>query len=258
MEKENKRMDTIFSFKRFQQVLWYDISTNRKQYLRVFLMTFVCWGIYFTMRMLLIHPYRFSDSARFSTETTAIATFSLFIGMVLYASRILSTYNEKGNRINLLMLPATALEKYIDRLLIVSIGMLVVFIAAFALTDLLRVGMLLMTGYKPEYAHLCFTSVLADWMNGNKSGLSLLLWLHSCYVLGGCYWHKHAVLFVSAVLWIGSFLFTWLFGFTPYSISIDEEVVFITLMLSLSVLNYCAGYSLFKRMTLLDFKLFRL
>ena len=139
----------------------------------------------------------------------------LFIGGSYYASYIMETMNTQQKRISFLMLPATSFEKFVVRGLYVTIGFFVLSIIALFLAEVTRYIFLPLFDMPDTFQQSTLPDVFArlnifadttsltlsnTWpeeqyysvLLGQICSLLYMGWMHSFYILGGCYWQKHA------------------------------------------------------------------
>jgi hypothetical protein len=142
-----------------------------------------------------------------------MGTFVFIIGIasIAYAANIMENMITKEKRIAFLMLPATMIEKFVARFLIVTVGLAVAVFVAASLAEITRY-LLLPLFNVPETFHqsvlynlLSMASVdgeqiyrgsgyamnmpYQNWL-GELCGWAFLVWSHSLYILGGSYWYK--------------------------------------------------------------------
>lgn len=209
-------MDTnkFFSFPRIAMVMKREIMENWKTNLYRLI------GIY--AGFLLVMVFTMSKQASsYSDPQVAFqhycsnvqGAFVLIIGIfgIVYAANIMENMITKEKRIAFLMLPATMIEKFVARFLIVTVGLAVAVFVAASLAEITRY-LLLPLFNVPETFHqsvlynlLSMASVdgeqiyrgsgyamnmpYQNWL-GELCGWAFLVWSHSLYILGGSYWYK--------------------------------------------------------------------
>ena len=209
-------MDTnkFFSFPRIAMVMKREIMENWKTNLYRLI------GIY--AGFLLVMVFTMSKQASSYSDpqvafqhycSNVLGAFVLIIGIfgIVYAANIMENMITKEKRIAFLMLPATMIEKFVARFLIVTVGLAVAVFVAASLAEITRY-LLLPLFNVPETFHqsvlynlLSMASVDGEQiyrgsgyaMNmpyqnslGELCGWAFLVWSHSLYILGGSYWYK--------------------------------------------------------------------
>lgn len=200
-----------FSFSRLALVMKRDWMENWKTNLYRFL------GPYAGMLFVMLICYM-NDMVNFYEFANIIAgSFGciLFIGGTYYASYIMETMNTQQKRISFLMLPATSLEKFVIRGLYVTIGFFVLMMVALLLAEATRFLFLPLFDL-PDVFHQSTLPYVFDRLNflvdsssltlsntwpeeqyysillGQVCSLLYMGWMHSFFIMGGCYWQKHA------------------------------------------------------------------
>lgn len=206
-----------------------------------------------------------------------------FGGWTVVLSNIMEPMSTKAKRIAFLMVPATNFEKYLWRLIYVTIGFVVSFIVALIATDVTYLLLNSIFGWE-EYRSLTAMALgtsLITFENqaGTFDGSWLLTlwsfvssaWGYSFFVLGGTVWRKRAfvktvgcillafLLLLTAMQWVPvaaehSF-YDWVHtimadeGKATVAVSLLTAVFFI-----FTVLNLWLGYRLFRRSQIVGFK----
>lgn len=124
-------------------------------------------------------------------------TFIILIAALAYASNIMENMTTKEKRIAFLMLPATMIEKFVARFLIVTLGLAVGAVVAMLLAEGTRYLLLplfnLPDVFRQSFLYEFFKRIVSlgdhGWW-GSLCGLAFFAWVHSLYVLGGNYWYK--------------------------------------------------------------------
>lgn len=209
-------MDTnkFFSFPRIAMVMKREIMENWKTNLYRLI------GIY--AGFLLVMVFTMSKQASSYSDpqvafqhycSNVLGAFVFIIGIfgIVYAANIMENMITKEKRIAFLMLPATMIEKFVARFLIVTVGLAVAVFVAASLAEITRY-LLLPLFNVPETFHqsvlynlLSMASVdgeqiyrgsgyamnmpYQNWL-GELCGWAFFVWSHSLYILGGSYWYK--------------------------------------------------------------------
>lgn len=238
-------MDTnkFFSFSRIALVMKREIMENWKTNLYRLI------GIYAAFTLVMIFsmwtmssgkPSRISFDGYCSNVMVSFV-FIISIAGFTYAANIMENMITKEKRIAFLMLPATMIEKFVARFLIVTVGLAAAIVVAASLAEITRYLVLPLFNL-PEAFHQSvlyhFLSTIAidgeqvyrgsesvlnmsyhNWL-GEMCGWAFLVWSHSLYILGGSYWYKKpffktlgtlilisilfSVLLVHIISWVGN------------------------------------------------------
>ena len=177
--------DTFFSFPRFAALARKNFAENWKSYL---LWGVLMYGIMFIL--FLLSGWESSSDRLMSVYGIGMSTF--FLSGFISASLVMEKMKRKVGRIALLMLPATAFEKFFCRWLICTVGYLLLFLLAFKLADSSCVAVIsMLTGREGEPTmSLAFVREQTHWP------FSLLFaayfFAQSFFVLGGVVWTKNS------------------------------------------------------------------
>ena len=213
-------MDTnkFFSFSRIAMVMKREIMENWKTNLYRLI------GIYAAFALVMV--LTMSKQVTYSDSQMA---FIIGIFGIVYAANIMENMITKEKRIAFLMLPATMIEKFVARFLIVTVGLAAAVFVAASLAEITRY-LLLPLFNVPETFHqsvlynlLSMASVdgeqiyrgsgyamnmpYQNWL-GELCGWAFLLWSHSLYILGGNYWYKKPFFKTLGALMLISILFS--------------------------------------------------
>lgn len=203
-----------------------------------------------------------------------------FGGWAVVLSNVMESMSTKAKRIAFLMVPATSLEKYLWRLIYVTVGFAVSFAVALLATDVTYLLLNSIFG-EEEYRSLAGFAI-GVYLNWNSLALDdnwlltvwsfvITLWGYSFFVLGGAFWRRRAfvktvgcillafLLLLTAVQWVPlsaehSF-YEWV-----HTVMADEgkatvAVSLLTIVFFLfTVLNLWLGYRLFRRSQIVGFK----
>ena len=244
-------MNNTFSFSRFGMVLKRDLIENRGRYLGTFFILFIAFLVFQLhdikdiIEMSLIRTYEQGDyMGSLATDCKPLFYGLLSLSLMCAAADMTSVpMGGKTSATNYMMMPATNLEKFLSRVFINVVLVIILAYAALFLADLVR--MLFVPFYEiKEFYGFTVPRALVAWMEPLKeiyidgaSGYEvvnneivypywkkdlaimavsfvviLTLWAHSLFVLGGCFWRKKAML---KMFFIGLALiltFAWLVG----------------------------------------------
>ena len=244
-------MNTInnrFSFSRFAAVLKCDLVENWMRYVGVFCILFFANLAYqlvdikdvielSTLRSIPVEEYM---------KQLAVDCVPLFYGvrslsLMCAASDMTAVpFKNKGHAMNYLMMPATKLEKFLSRVFINTVMVIVMAYVALFLADLVRMLYVAITDIEGFYGFTVPTvwnelfeplrgayeagGAGAVIVNGQRVGLEwnmgmaimgvtyivlAVLYVHSILFLGGCFWRKGALLKTIFVVFMIAFLIVW-------------------------------------------------
>lgn len=137
-----------------------------------------------------------------------IVLFVIFLWIIFGGAWLFDNMKTKQGRITYLMLPASPLEKYLARYLIMTVGVLAVCLVAWIAADLVTMGLCVITFHET----ISFTKRL--WISlfdygwgcdstAQKYFVTSIFWLgHAFYVLGGTYFRRHQLIFSIITSWI--------------------------------------------------------
>lgn len=226
-------MDTnkFFSFSRIAMVMKREIMENWKTNLYRLIGIYAAFALVMVLTMSKQVTYSDSQMAFQHYCSNIMGTFAFIIGIfgIVYAANIMENMITKEKRIAFLMLPATMIEKFVARFLIVTVGLAVAVFVAASLAEITRY-LLLPLFNVPETFHqsvlynlLSMASVdgeqiyrgsgyamnmpYQNWL-GELCGWAFLLWSHSLYILGGNYWYKKSFFKTLGALMLISILFS--------------------------------------------------
>lgn len=225
-------MDTnkFFSFSRIAMVMKREIMENWKTNLYRLIGIYAAFALVMVLTMSKQVTYSDSQMAFQHYCSNIMGTFAFIIG-ILALSMLLTLwkYDYKRKTYRFLMLPATMIEKFVARFLIVTVGLAAAVFVAASLAEITRY-LLLPLFNVPETFHqsvlynlLSMASVdgeqiyrgsgyamnmpYQNWL-GELCGWAFLLWSHSLYILGGNYWYKKPFFKTLGALMLISILFS--------------------------------------------------
>lgn len=270
-------MKKNFDLHRLSMVLRWDILTNWQRHLGATAGLAIGISIYCVLRLFSMRYWLNSTDVELAGHQYQVSVcmfFSViaFIAFYVLASCIFNNMKTKLRRESFLMLPACNLEKFVARLLMMSIGVLVQLFAAVILADVIQfIFSFIIT---PDF-HISITwAVLShiiptihpfdnDWLKW-ITFYSFILFSHSFATLGGTFYRKLPVLLTACTGILLSMILGYIinklgeagvFDFfshinfsngstADYCITITAFFVF----LALAAFNYWASYKLFTRM----------
>lgn len=288
-----------FNIKRFGRLLWCDLVGNKKKNLRIFAVLVMTCMLVFVFSLLKHHIYGHAGYVGMSIEDWECMVIHNAIGPLMFvffflvlviapgqACKHLST---KQKRIAALMLPATNLEKYLSRFVLVTIFLPLAFLLAVIVADCLRMLVFPIFGHALPAVFPGFFARLGDTLVDNARLLTLepfpiamdngivlysvpsvfmlllgvggLLLFHSIFMLGSSLFRRFAALFTMLIL-VGLMILSGLL--VPEDCDIEaklnpEVVIYCTTGVTwiLALVCYYFSYRIFTRIQVIPRKLLR-
>lgn len=278
-------MNKVLDFHRLAMVLRWDALSNWKKYVRstlglAFVFSFICIFYQFNWRS---NGYVTYNDVKdlYLGNVSGLFMFISFIIFFFCGSRIFINMKTKASRSLFLMLPATNMEKFTSRLLYTVLGTSLMIVASWMIADIIQfVFSLFLTpgmqgslvGKTFEELFLKFivrngTSVLGQTFPVGMLLLSLTIFTHSFFTLGGTVFRKSATLLTICSSFILMFLTALISSFVDADVlrhlvqSIEPNTfgwLMVMVLLLLSAFNYWAAYKLFTHMQIINNKWFNI
>lgn len=283
-------MNKVLDFHRLAMVLRWDALSNWKKYVRntlglAFVFSFICICFQFNWRSNGYVTYH-DVKDLYLGNVSGLFMFMSFIIFFFCGSRIFINMKTKASRSLFLMLPATNMEKFTSRLLYTVLGTSLMIVASWIIADIIQFvfslfltpgmqGSLVGTAFEGLFLKNNFdsshfvvrngTSVLGQTFPVGMFLLSLTIFTHSFFTLGGTVFRKSATLLTICSSFILMFLTALISSF------VDDDVLvhfvqsmqpntfgwlMVNVFLLLSVFNYWASYKLFTHMQIINNKWF--
>lgn len=212
------------------------------------------------------------------THSVEMCTLIFMLVLIICGSFVFADMGTKKGRIAVRMLPSTDVEKFLVRFLAVTLGAVVMGIAAFCVADVVRILVCLLAGIDyvkfclPDFLLLLFTAadLPGTSMSGGSGfpwGVNLVavcwcVWAHSLYVLGGTLLRRYQLVVVSVVHLVLFLAFAMVLSFV--SADVDAAVndagnnasfaAAGAVLLAVAVANWLLSYRIFCRMQVADNK----
>lgn len=285
-------MNKVLDFHRLAMVLRWDALSNWKKYVRntlglAFVFSFICICFQFNWRSNGYVTYH-DVKDLYLGNVSGLFMFMSFIIFFFCGSRIFINMKTKASRSLFLMLPATNMEKFISRLLYTVVGTSLMIFAPWMIADIIQFvfslfltpgmqGSLVARAFEQLFLKNNFdsshfvvrngTSVLGQTFPVGMFLLSLTIFNHSFFTLGGTIFRKSATLLTICSSFILMFLMALVSSF------VDDDVLvhfvqsmqpntfgwlMVNVFLLLSVFNYWASYKLFTHMQIINNKWFNI
>jgi hypothetical protein len=273
-----------FDIHRFGKVLKWTLYYNKSTLTKIIMGFFIA----FLALYLLSTDLLFSANSSFPDRLTVAEGCTLGVLVVflfLTPSWILSNMKDRKSSLDYLMLPATNLEKFLARIVTVTVFYTLCLIAAQIAADLIQwvislfrypisqTGLISINLLENHSIHFCEITNGADSYGrgvsyvilGNLMVLTWMVWMHSVYTLGGTVFRKRAWIITSFILLGLGFFITFLVvkissGIMNWSDNVYEVstmaigIIIVIISLLLAALNYFLSYKVFCRMQLINNK----
>lgn len=172
-----------------------------------------------------IYRYQFPHNNDLFWETELVVAALMAIAFaVLCGNMMFSSMHSRENRMRVLLIPASYLEKYITYFIFYMVaGIVVYFISAF-ISDVLHVIVVTNFYDVPGTAHIMpwYSPTKILYLIDNNSNRFILFFicailaLHGTFTLGGIVWYKHTLIKTAALLYIYNWVCTIVVAITLY------------------------------------------
>ncbi|MDE6354547.1 MAG: hypothetical protein K2L56_05790 [Prevotella sp.] len=279
-------MEKGFDLKRFGLMVRWDLMTNWKSSVRIVLSMALGLLLMYELNMMNTHNAAIPAQWQRRLLDMVVETNIAFVFFMLAgAALIFVCMKTRQQRIAFIMLPASPAEKFLSRLLYATVGFFVMFFAASVIADVLRLVICLIVGPRMFSSVVLtgmgelydgITGLLTGW-DDRESGLlfytrditeglwdmatfvSMALFVHALYLLGGSLFRRHALLSTTFSLIAIGLILGWL-NVSPYSVNvmfgdvIKPTRIFPFFFGVLTVLCYWGAYRIYCRMQVINNK----
>lgn len=264
-----------FQFNRFINTLRWQL-TERRSYLTFAAAGFIAIAIPTLLVPLLTGAFFRDTYPQYAESLSTLMLIAYGWYMVTCGSLIVSELGNKRNRISAFMLPASRLEKFVARYLILTIGLPLAAGIGYAAGDLLQMAAnQVVFGYCRSSVAI-FVVTLHDMLprlslnfDDTLLALELMVWFpHSLFLIAGTLFRRHAwvlsnlLMFVlsallsTAVLWGAKTLF---YSLAPDGIySVGVIMLYMMALAAVIAFNYWVAYRIYSRMQAVNNKWFNL
>ena len=259
-----------FDINRFGRVLSRLILVRRRTIKNLFLGFLIAFFFFMTIRVCDIFTWLARSTEQLQINLMGSVDFIVNIlsaAFFIMGTFVINDLKLRQSRISEMMLPATNVEKFMARVVLVSIVFPLIAVGAFLTADVLQqiVSMLVNHG-----ARASMTAIAIDFIQTTSSlsplwvQLEAILLTNAFTILGGMFFRKTAwlktiislglILMIVAglVMFIGYMLFT----HTDYQLSIPNDffgdITGNIICLALSILMYWAAYKLYTRLQVIN------
>lgn len=225
-------MNNTFNFSRFTAVLKCDLVEHRWRYISVFFIMFVAL-IYQQIDIIgnicearqLLPDWEFEATYTTASDALCFNTYQFFFPMLALALICAASdmsavpFKTKGRSMNYLMMPASNLEKFLSRVFVNLVMVIIMAYLALFLADLVRMLYVTLNDIEGFGGFNVFTALKA-WLwplkmvykdggpiLGVMTAIAIVLtvcYVYSIILIGGCIWRKRALL---KILFIGLIVF---------------------------------------------------
>lgn len=248
-----------FNTRRFIQTFKWSMQATKKEMTTIAGCMFFLYLIPFIISVMSSHGKLdiIAESDIQSATITCISFFTFYI--MISGCWILNNMKTKEQRIMFKMLPASDLEKYLSRVIYITVIWFAIGILTYFLADICRMLICLISGTHGTYSTipLALKMILTE----NHMIYAWVFWAHSLYVLGGAFFRRRQFILTSCVHFLLGFIALFLSRYKG-SVIIDPDDMHINVLLciypfiafAIALLNWWLAYKLFKRSQVINNK----
>lgn len=270
-----------FNTKRFIQTLKWSAQATKKEIATIAGCMFFIYLVPFIISV--IGTQGDSDIVVDSSIENATMACTFFFGVYTMISGcwIMNNMKTKEQRITFKMLPASDLEKFIVRVLYITVVWMLIGVVAFCLADLCRILICFISGSHgtystiPDVLNMWFGPANTHSMRMTSWGLNFIagvlainawvFWAHSFYVLGGAFFRRRQFILTSCAHFALGILTLIIISYIPVGniiLSAEDGVKFVNTIayaytavaIIVGLLNWWLTYRLFKRSQVINNK----
>lgn len=248
-----------FNTKRFIQTFKWSMLATKKEMTTIAGCMFFLYLIPFIISVMSSYGKLdiIAESDIQSATITCISFFTFYI--MISGCWILNNMKTKEQRITFKMLPASDLEKYLSRVIYITVVWFAIGILTYFLADICRMLICLISGTHGTYSTipLALKMILTE----NHMIYIWVFWAHSLYVLGGAFFRRRQFILTSCVHFLLGFIALFLSRYKN-SVIIDPDSTHINVLLciypfvafAIALFNWWLAYKLFKRSQVINNK----
>lgn len=248
-----------FNTRRFIQTFKWSMQATKKEMTTIAGCMFFLYLIPFIISVMSSHGKLdiIAESDIQSATITCISFFTFYI--MISGCWILNNMKTKEQRIMFKMLPASDLEKYLSRVIYITVIWFTIGILTYFLADICRMLICLISGTHGTYSTipLALKMILTE----NHMIYAWVFWAHSLYVLGGTFFRRRQLILTSCVHFLLGFIALFLSRYKN-SVIIDPDDMHINVLLciypfvafAIALFNWWLAYKLFKRSQVINNK----
>ena len=259
---------------RSSKIMMWNLIGTRFKIVRDMIAISIAFSVFAIITLL---PAFFAGTMEHNILSGAISIINIFSIFYLLkkASDICFNMKQKTDFVTYAMLPATKFEKFIVNVLYQTVMQFAMILVALAVADLVQYAFSM---YICQNAY----SLIATYTEGISSvqfldilsAILVFLFIQSTFILGGCFFRKHPMLFTMLVWILVPFVLsmlitallaglkTWAEA-NNYNIYIEPiigintaESIFCLVTFALTALNYCIAFCFFRRLQIINNKFF--
>lgn len=263
-----------FNTKRFIQTFKWSMLATKKEMTTIAGCMFFLYLMPFIISVMSSHgkPDIIVEHNIHGATITCISFFTFYI--MISGCWILNNMKTKEQRITFKMLPASDLEKYLSRVIYITVVWFAIGILTYFLADICRILICLISGTHGTYSTIPWALdmiCVEKRMNITARGFEYrfvvstiyawIFWAHSLYVLGGAFFRRRQFILTSCVHFLLGFLVLFLSRYKS-SIFIDPDTTHLRPLLyayplvafAIALFNWWLAYKLFKRSQVINNK----
>lgn len=273
-----------FDIHRFGKLLRWTVYYNKSTLTKITFGFFIAFlAIYLLTTDLLFSSGSSFPDRLYSAKGATLGVFVVFL--FLTPSWILSNMKDRKSSLDYLMLPATNLEKFLARIVTVTIFYTLCVVFAQIAADLVQwivslfrypisqTGLICVNFWNNSFvSYGGFTGDFDSYNGGNSSYimvanillLAWMVWMHSIYTLGGTVFRKRAWIITSFLLLVLGIIISFILfessRFIEYTDNVYEVstmavgIIVTIILLLIAGINYFLSYRVFSRMQLINNK----
>ena len=259
---------------RASKIMMWNLIGTRFKIVRDMMLVAIAFFFFAIMNLL---PAFYDGAMTYNRLGGAISIINFFSVFYLLkkASDVCFNMKQKTDFVTYAMLPATKFEKFIVNVIYQTVLQFAMIIVALALADLLQYALSMYFcenafSLIATYTEGLFTLEFLDFI----SIILVCLFIQSTFILGGCFFRNHPMLFTMLVWLLVPFVLTMLVAAlltglktwavtNNYHIYIEPiidinttESIFCLVVLALTALNYCISFFFFRRLQIINNKFF--
>lgn len=265
-----------FNTKRFIQTLKWSAMATKKEIATIAGCMFFLYMVPFIMSVISTQgePDIVADAS--IENATLVCTFFFGVYTMISGCWIMNNMKTKEQRITFKMLPASDLEKFIVRVLYITVVWMLIGVVAFCLADFCRMLICFISGSHgtystiPDVLNMWFgpadthsmrmTAWGLDFIAGVLAVNAWVFWAHSFYVLGGALFRRRQFILTSCAHFALGILSLIIISYIPLSAKEGLKFVntiayvYTAVAIMVGLLNWWLTYRLFKRSQVINNK----
>lgn len=205
-----------------------------------------------------------------SVDNSAATVLPMTLVSIVFSGvTMFSSLKTKQQRATYLMIPASVGEKFVSRLIVTTLGVMLMVVVALAMADVLRwiAHILLQRGSGGSVVASTLTFIVMQFEWKEVTSLTLVvIWAQSIYILGSAFFRRHAWFLTTAVMFVLTMLVSGAITYGAYRLmdiidfdeyEVNETALFgwsVVVLTVLTLVNYWLSYRIFSRMQVINNK----